>query len=187
MLNFNFSQKGLELVPSTHFVYDFSKKMFHVIFYYLTKFYCLIDFSSWNIGQYVYYNCLLTSLWRHTFETNFIFLIKPFCFMTKKPRQKLQYFEDEKSFSGEIKKHFIVFKALLVVKNCLRPESASLIRITVHKYRYWILKITLFPAGIGCLVKLLSNHKAILSPENLENINNYEGWGLPPVAHRRLV
>ena len=28
MLNFKFSEKGLELVPPPHFVYDFSRKMF---------------------------------------------------------------------------------------------------------------------------------------------------------------
>ena len=32
------------------------------------------------------------------FETNLIFLIKLFLYMTKKSRQKLKYFENEKSF-----------------------------------------------------------------------------------------
>ena len=35
------------------------------IFFYLTKFYCLIAFTSRDIGQYVYGNCYLTTLWRH--------------------------------------------------------------------------------------------------------------------------
>ena len=35
-----------------------------VIFYYLTKFQCLVAFPSWDIGQYVYCNCLLTRVWR---------------------------------------------------------------------------------------------------------------------------
>ena len=38
-----------------------------VIFYYLTKFQCLVAFTSWDIGQYVYSNCLLTKLWRQKF------------------------------------------------------------------------------------------------------------------------
>ena len=38
-----------------------------VIFCYLTKFYCLVAFASWDIGQYVYCICLLTRLWRHKF------------------------------------------------------------------------------------------------------------------------
>ena len=37
------------------------------------------------------------------FEINLIFLIKPFCQMTKKSRQKLKYLENEKSFQREIK------------------------------------------------------------------------------------
>ena len=31
------------------------------------KFYCLVAFTSWDIEQYVYCNCLLTRLWRHGF------------------------------------------------------------------------------------------------------------------------
>ena len=38
-----------------------------VIFYYLTKFQCLVAFNLWDIGQYVYCNCLLTMLWRQKF------------------------------------------------------------------------------------------------------------------------
>ena len=41
----------------------FSNKNFSaVIFYYLTKFQCLVAFTSWDIGQYVYCNRLLTRL-----------------------------------------------------------------------------------------------------------------------------
>ena len=36
-----------------------------LIFYYLTKFLCLVAFTLWNIRQYVYCNCLLTRLWRY--------------------------------------------------------------------------------------------------------------------------
>ena len=32
------------------------------------------------------------------FEVNFIILIKPFLYMTKKSRQKLKYLENEKSY-----------------------------------------------------------------------------------------
>ena len=35
-----------------------------------------------------------------------IFLIKPFCYMTKKSRQKFKYLENKKSFWGEIKSLF---------------------------------------------------------------------------------
>ena len=59
-------------------------------------------------------------------EFNPIFLIKPFCYITKKPTQKLRYFENEKSFLGEKKSIFIIFKILSVAKICLRPDSAPL-------------------------------------------------------------
>ena len=62
MLNFNFPEKGLGLACPTHF-FIFEKNVSHVMFYELTKFHCLIAFTSQNIGQYVYYNCFL--LCRH--------------------------------------------------------------------------------------------------------------------------
>ena len=33
----------------------------------VTKFHCLIAFTSWDIGQYVYCNCLFSRMWRHKF------------------------------------------------------------------------------------------------------------------------
>ena len=56
MFNFNFSEKGLRLVSP-------EKNVSLVIFYKLTKLHCLIAFTSQDIGQYGYYNCLLTRLW----------------------------------------------------------------------------------------------------------------------------
>ena len=60
------------------------------------------------------------------FEISLIFLFKPLFYMTKISRQKFTYLENEKSFRGEIKSIFVIFKGLSVVKNCLRPESAPL-------------------------------------------------------------
>ena len=37
------------------------------------------------------------------------------------------------------------------------------------------------------LVKILSNHEVILSPENLENGSNFEGWGLTIVAYKKVL
>ena len=48
MLNFYFSEKALGLVSPPHFAYDFSRKLFHM-FHYLTKFHCLIAFTSRDI------------------------------------------------------------------------------------------------------------------------------------------
>ena len=61
------------------------------------------------------------------------------------------------------------------------------LKISDHKYQFWILKIILFFAEIGHLVKLLSNHKATFSPENLENISNFEGWGLTLAAYKKSI
>ena len=66
ILNFSFREKVLGLVAQSHFEYDFSQKnASYIIFYQLTKFYCLIAFTSRDIGQYVFQNWLLTRLWRH--------------------------------------------------------------------------------------------------------------------------
>ena len=37
------------------------------MFFYLTKFHCVVAFTSWDNGHYVDYNCLRTRLRRHKF------------------------------------------------------------------------------------------------------------------------
>ena len=69
-----------------------------------------IVFTSWDIGQHVHYNYLLSSCDVIKSEINLIFLIKPFWYMTKKSKQKLKYLESEKSFWGEIKSYFHHFQ-----------------------------------------------------------------------------
>ena len=51
----------------------------------------------------------------------------------KKLRQKLKYLQNEKSFWGEIKRFFIIFKGISVVKNCLRRVSAPLKQLLLTK------------------------------------------------------
>ena len=68
------------------------------------------------------------------FEIHRIYLIKLFLYMTKEPREKPRYLENEKSVEGEIKSIFIIFKGLSVAKNCLRPESALLIFLKLKPY-----------------------------------------------------
>ena len=43
------------------------------------------------------------------FKINPGFLIKPFSYMTEKSEQEFKYLQNEKSFLGEIKKHFSSF------------------------------------------------------------------------------
>ena len=45
----------------------FKKNISITMFFYQNKFYCLFAFTSWDIGQYMYCNCLLTRLRRHKF------------------------------------------------------------------------------------------------------------------------
>ena len=59
-------------------------------------------------------------------EISLIFLIKSFCCITEKSRQKLKYLE-ERVFDVKWKAFFIIFKGLSAAKNYLRPESAPLI------------------------------------------------------------
>ena len=63
MLNFNFSEKGLGLFFAPHFLHDFSRKMF-LMLYLLTDQISLSDclITSRDTGQYVHYNYLLTGL-----------------------------------------------------------------------------------------------------------------------------
>ena len=50
---------------TTFCVWLFKKNISHVMLYWLTKFLYLIAFIAWDIGIYVYCNCLLTKLWHH--------------------------------------------------------------------------------------------------------------------------
>ena len=63
----DFLEIGLGLVSRIHFMYNFSKNIYHVIFYKLTKFHWMIACTSWDIGQNVYCNYLILILWRHKF------------------------------------------------------------------------------------------------------------------------
>ena len=58
------THKKKKSLPPSFSEWFLKKNISLVIFYYLTKFHCLAAFTSWDIGQYMYYNCLLTR-WRH--------------------------------------------------------------------------------------------------------------------------
>ena len=87
MLTFNLSEKGLGPV--------FSRKMFlmlHSINW--PNFIVLLSLLLEILG-----NMCITIICKPgcdviIFEINLTFLIKPFCYMTKKPRQKLKYLEN---------------------------------------------------------------------------------------------
>ena len=64
---FSKNKKSGTSFPDSFFAWLLKKNISFVIFHYLTKLHCLVVFTSWDIGQYVYCNCLLTRLWRHKF------------------------------------------------------------------------------------------------------------------------
>ena len=72
--------------PGTSFPVSFTewflkKNIPFVIFYYLSNFHCLVVFTSWDITQYVYCNCLVTRFWRHKFW-NYTYLSNQAIFST---------------------------------------------------------------------------------------------------------
>ena len=107
MLNLNFSEKGLGLISTLHFVYNVSRKMFLMLY-------------STNWSNFIVWMSLLLEIMDNIcvviicqpacdvikFQINLIFLIKLFCCMTKNSRQKLKHLENEKSFWSEIKSIF---------------------------------------------------------------------------------
>ena len=107
MLNFDFSQKGLELVSPSHFMYDFSRKIFlmlHSINWpnFIAWLPSLLEiFGSMCVAIVCFPGCEVIN-----FEITLIFLIKPFFYLAKKSRQKFKYLENKKSFKGEIKNTF---------------------------------------------------------------------------------
>ena len=62
----NKKRSGTSL-PASFSLHGFWRKIFLVLLFYLTKFQCLAAFASWDIGQYVYCNSLVTRLWRNKF------------------------------------------------------------------------------------------------------------------------
>ena len=101
-LNFDILEKGLGIVSSPHFVYDFSIKMFLMLYSIIWP-----NFIAWwplllkilgnmYIGSVCYPVCDVI-----TFEINLAFLIKPFFYLTKQPRQKTKYLENKKAFKAK--------------------------------------------------------------------------------------
>ena len=120
---FQFSRKGSRTSSPPHFVYDFSRIMFLMLY-------------SINWPNFILWIPLLLQILGNiyirivcqpgcdviNFEINLIFLIKPFCYMTKNQGKNLNILRT-KMFLRWNKKHF---KVLSIAKNCFRPESASL-------------------------------------------------------------
>ena len=132
MINFNFSEKGSRTPFSITFcVWFFKSLMLHSINW--PNFIVSLPLLLEILGIMCITIVCQSGCDVINFEISLIFLIKPFCYTTKKSRQKLKYLENEKSFWGEIKSIFHHFKGLSAAKNCLRPENATL--------RFWLSKL----------------------------------------------
>ena len=123
MLNFHFSEKDLGLVSPPNFVYDFSRKMllmlrsinwpsFIVCLVLLLK---ILGNMCIKIGYWP--GCGITK-----FQINFIFLTKPFRYMTKKYIKNISW-EQTKLLSWN-KKHFSSF-----LKGFLLPKTVSDLKV----------------------------------------------------------
>ena len=97
----------LGVVSLPHFVDDFSRKMFLML-------YSVNWPNSLPLLLEILLNMRIAIVYEPgsdviNFEINLIFLIKPFSYMTKKSREKFKYLANEKSFQGEIECIFHLF------------------------------------------------------------------------------
>ena len=98
------------------------------MFYYLTKFYCLVAFNSWDIEQYMCCNSLLTRLWRHKFRKQ-PYVSNQAVFSTcTKVKTKIWIPWERKQLLRWNKKHFLSFERLSLkpTKFLLEGESPTL-------------------------------------------------------------
>ena len=103
MLNFDFLDKGLGIVPPAPFVYDFSRKVFLILYSINWP-----NFIAWlplllemlgNMRIAILVNQAVTS-W--ILKLTLSFQSSRFFYITKKSWQILKYLENENNFSGEI-------------------------------------------------------------------------------------
>ena len=123
--------------PGSFSTWFLKKNISFVILYYLTKFHCLVAFTSWDIGQYVYSNCFLTRLWRHKFW-NYPCLSNKAGFSTwpKSQGKNLNIMRAKWAFKMKEKTFFIIFKGLSlkqIKQFFLEGESPTLMnRLTFY-------------------------------------------------------
>ena len=101
-----------------------------VMFYQLKKFHCLVILTSWDIGQYVDSNCMLTRLWRHRFW-NYAYPSNQAVFPTwpKCQDKSLNILRTKRAFKMKQNVIFIIFKGLSleqIKKFFLEGESSTL-------------------------------------------------------------
>ena len=109
---------------STTFCVRFlDKNISQITFHWLTKFHCLIPFTSWDIEQYVHYNYLFPQFMTSCIlKLTLAFLSSHFPTWPKKSGQTFKYLRTK----SEIKNIFIIFKGLSIGRNFLRSKCEPL-------------------------------------------------------------
>ena len=111
MLNFDILERDLGIVSPQYFVYDFSRKIFIVLFSINWPDFCawlalLLEILSNMCIAIVYFpGCDDIN-----FEINRTFLIKPFFYMTKKSDKILKILRAKRAFQVKSKAFFIILK-----------------------------------------------------------------------------
>ena len=95
MLNFVILEKNLGLISPPHFVYDFSKKMFFMLYSINWENFIVLLPLLFGILENM---CIAIVCFLGCEVIHFGIKIKPCFYMAEKSRQKLKYLENEKSF-----------------------------------------------------------------------------------------
>ena len=100
--------------------------MFSYIILYSHIFYCLIVFTSGDIGQYVIAIVCYPACDVINFEIYLGFLVKRFSYMNKIQNKNLNVSRTKKLSGWNKKAFFIIFKGLSIARNRLRHDSTPL-------------------------------------------------------------
>ena len=148
-----FFRKGSGTSFLPHFVNDFTRKVFLMLYYinwpnFVVFFLLLLKiFDNICFSIACFQACDVINS-----EIKLVFLVKLFCYMTRKSRQKFKYIENEKSFWGGIKSIFRHFEKALscqklsqtwecALKSFARIWTGTLVTYHVSRTKiYWIVK-----------------------------------------------
>ena len=132
MLNFSFSEKRLGLVSLSHFVYDFWRNMFLMLH--------SINWPNSIVWYHLYFSkywatCVLRlfanqALTSKNLKLTLSLLSSRFAIWPKIQGKNLNILRTKRAFEVKWKAFLIIFKGLIVAKNCLRPESEPLTSCT---------------------------------------------------------
>ena len=142
-INFNFSEESGTSSSTTFCVWFSKKNISHVILYELTKFHCLIAFTSRDLDSMciTIANQTVTS---SNLKLTLSFLSSHFATWPKSQDKSLISLGRKELLRWK-KAFFIIFKGFCVAKNCIWPESAPLRHFRgrcyefLHKGICWML------------------------------------------------